>query len=80
MPNCCIIIYMQLTKLYAYSFSIPFSYSAIYLVQRSTKVRDIDHTINRSISYSLIYIFEYGMYNELDLSFVLLLIWPNVLA
>ncbi|KHG10674.1 hypothetical protein F383_16030 [Gossypium arboreum] len=40
----------------------PFSYSAAYLAQGSTKVRDIDHTINRSIWYSLIYIFEYSMY------------------
>ncbi|KHG06462.1 Kynurenine/alpha-aminoadipate aminotransferase, mitochondrial [Gossypium arboreum] len=40
----------------------PFSYSAAYLVQGSTEVRDIDHIINRSIRYSLIYIFEYGRY------------------
>ncbi|KHG16421.1 hypothetical protein F383_23856 [Gossypium arboreum] len=39
-----------------------FSYSATYLAQGSTKVRDINHTINRSIRYSLIFIFEYGMY------------------
>ncbi|KHG21368.1 hypothetical protein F383_26752 [Gossypium arboreum] len=77
---CCIIIYMQLTKLYAYSFSFPFSYSSVYLVHGSMEVRDIHHTINRSIRYSLIYIFEYGMYRELGLSFVLLLIRPNVLA
>ncbi|KHG21414.1 Carboxypeptidase A1 [Gossypium arboreum] len=71
---------MQLTKLYGYSLSFPFSYSAAYLAQGSTEVRDIDYTINRSIRYSLIYIFEYGMYRELDLCFVLILTWPNVLA
>ncbi|KHG08078.1 Protein efr3 [Gossypium arboreum] len=60
--------------------SFPFSYSAAYLAQGSTEVRDIDHFINRSIRYSLIYIFEYDMYRELGLCFGLLLIWPNVLA
>ncbi|KHG17027.1 hypothetical protein F383_20604 [Gossypium arboreum] len=61
-------------------FLFPFSYSAAYLAQGSTEVKDIDHTINRSIWYSLIYIFEYGMYRELNLCFVSLSIWPNVLA
>ncbi|KHG11016.1 Myosin-2 [Gossypium arboreum] len=56
-----------------------FSYSAAYLAQGSTKVRDIDHTINQSIWYSLIYIFKYGMYRELELCFVSLSIWQNVL-
>ncbi|KHG13453.1 hypothetical protein F383_17922 [Gossypium arboreum] len=62
--------------------SSPFSFSssAAYLAQGSMEVKDIDHTINRSIQYSLIYIFEYSMYRELDLCFVLLLIWPKVLA
>ncbi|KHG08334.1 hypothetical protein F383_35783 [Gossypium arboreum] len=43
-------------------YPFPFSYSAAYLTQGSTEVRDINHTINRSFRYSLIYIFEYGMY------------------
>ncbi|KHG26678.1 putative multidrug resistance ABC transporter ATP-binding/permease YheH [Gossypium arboreum] len=58
----------------------PFSYSVAYLAQGSTEVRDIDHTINRSFRYSLIYIFEYGMYSELNLCFVSLSIIPNVLV
>ncbi|KHG14737.1 Phosphate import ATP-binding PstB 2 [Gossypium arboreum] len=40
----------------------PFSYNVAYLAQGPKEVRDIDHTINRSIRYNLIYIFEYGMY------------------
>ena len=59
-------------------FPFPFSYSAAYLAQGSNEVRDIDHTINQSIRYSLIYIFKYDMYRELDLCFVLILTWLNV--
>ena len=53
---------MQLTKLYAYSLSFPFSFSADLFAQGSLEVKDIDHTISRNTRYSWIYIFDYGMY------------------
>ncbi|KHG13485.1 hypothetical protein F383_17765 [Gossypium arboreum] len=78
-----VVVYVFICNLLSFMLTLSpflFSYSAAYLAQGSTEVKDIDHTINRSIRYSLIYIFEYGMYRELDLCFVLILTWPNVLA
>ncbi|KHG17106.1 hypothetical protein F383_20638 [Gossypium arboreum] len=54
--GCCILTYMQLTKLLCLLPSLFISLQ-YHLIKGSPEVKDIDHTINQSIRYSWIYIF-----------------------
>ncbi|KHG19284.1 hypothetical protein F383_25648 [Gossypium arboreum] len=71
---------MQLTKLLCLLPFLSISLQCRRTSSRIPEVKDIDHTINRSIRYNWIYIFEYGMYKTQTLLFYVFENWPNVLA